>query len=279
MRAKKIAALAAAAVVAVGGALTYSTLTASAASAFTDTVAVSNHADSGNNGNWALDTFKRTTTITDNDNGTYKAMISDKGTFDATNSPISGDVIPDGSATGTMTGTYTFSVTSNTGPVKPTADGPYDDKNGTPAPGTEQWVARYFPANATVTSNGDWSWTYVNACQSWTDSATDTHTGDISMVCDSAHAFTVEFLCRIPDSSQNVWTVLNNTDKPQKFHAGIYYSDTKEWFGYDARAALPAGQSNGIVSPHAGTLHIRLTDPTQDNQHDATAHSDGHYCS
>lgn len=278
MHAKKIAALVGASVVAVGAALTGSMLAANAAATpFTDIVSVSNHADSGNNGNWALDTFKRTTTITDNNNGTYTATLSDSGTFDATNSPITGDPIADGHATGTMSGTYSFRVTSDTGPSADGVPSSYDDSTANKAPSTESWVAQYFPADATVVSNQDWSWTYDNACQSWTDSVTDTHTGDIDMVCDSAHAFTVEYLCRIPGGSQNVWTVANNTDKPQKFHAAIQYGDTTVWFGWDDRAPLAAHTSNGIVSPHAGTLHVRLAVP--DHGDDATAHSDGHYCS
>lgn len=261
MRAKKIAALAAAAVVAVGGALTYSTVTASAASGFTDTVSISNHEDSGNNGNWALDTLKRTTTITDNGNGTYKAVISDKGTFEASNSPITGDTIPDGHATGTMAGTWTFTVTSNATPTVPADDGPYNDNTAHKAPATGDWVARYFPAGTDVQDNSDWSWTYSNACQSWTDSVTDTHIGDISMVCDSAHAFSLSNVCRVPSSTQYVFLVRNNTDKAQKFHAGIQYGGTIHWFGYADRQPLAAGHQNGLVSPHTGKLVIQLSTP------------------
>lgn len=278
MRAKSIAALTAATVVAVGAALTAS-MAANAAAPFTDTVSVSNHQDSGNNGNWALDTFQRTTTITSTGDGTYKAVLTDVGTFTG----IAGNTAPDSNTTlpagvtGTLNGTYSFTVDSATGPTKPADDGPYDDATANTAPSTESWVARYFPADATVTGNGDWSWTYDNACQSWTDAASGTHQGDISMVCDSAHAFTVSYVCRIPDSSQNVWLVTNNTDKPQKFHAAIEYGSTVVWFGWDDRAALAPGTTNGLVSPHAGTLHVRLA--ATDHGDDATVHSDGHYCS
>jgi hypothetical protein len=138
--------------------------------------------DSGDHGNWAFDTFTRTTDIYDNHNGTFTVNVVDSGSFTTLAggpAPHSGLPLPAAKFTGTFNGSTTYRVVSKTPPVTK----PLGTIHG--SPGTSTWPSRFFPGNDGT--EGVWSWTYElpNPCQTapltalGTNKWVDADTGEI----------------------------------------------------------------------------------------------------
>lgn len=137
----------------------------------TFTTAVTNRPDSGAHGDWAKDTFTRTTTVECLGDNKYKLTLADVGTFTtvAGLSPGTGVVLPVG-ITGSFTGGATVVVTSETPPVAPpsTSDGTVS---------SSEWAKLLFPGNAGVISA--WHWVYSTKCETWTNVETGS-SGDVT---------------------------------------------------------------------------------------------------
>lgn len=163
------------------------------ASAQTD---ITNDADSGNNGNWALDTLTRQMTVTrhgqaavSNCGGTatngitgcwyYTALLTDSGSFttdSGAKSPQAGVTI-NGVLSGEITGGSSFEFYAASGAPDGTLV-PASLDASTAGTDSSDWPERFFPAG---TAFGDvneinWSYTY-NApatCETWTDAFDNT---------------------------------------------------------------------------------------------------------
>lgn len=152
---------------------------------------LSNRLDSGNGGNWATDTITRFLVITKTGVNTYKATVTDEGSFVT----IPGALTPNQSspytgmrltasrvyrATDSLAGTDSFSFTANRSPdlsrVPKKVPGNADP--------TSTWYTLAFPSGTAFTNvtQGPWGWTYQLSCPSfnpnfhplqiWTDSST-----------------------------------------------------------------------------------------------------------
>lgn len=151
--------------------------------------------DSGNGGDWALDTISRRATTTrqaavpaSNCGPTavrcwfYTGTVTDTGTFttDAgANSPNAGVPIT-GVVKGTIKGVdhfefYSTNHSPDPGLVPHTVTGSNDS--------TSNWMTLFFPPTATVTAANQlgWKWTYhaPSSCETWVDAASG-ETGDIT---------------------------------------------------------------------------------------------------
>jgi len=163
------------------------------ATSATGTTAVTNYVDDGNNGDWAIDTFTRTMTVTEhsavavsNCGGTatngitscyyYTATMVDTGSFqtdEGADSPNAGVAIQ-GIVTGTLTGGsdfefYATSASPSAGNVPATDNVAKDDY-----PSTTDWPEVFFPKGTSFSATInelDWSFTYSapNTCEKWVD--------------------------------------------------------------------------------------------------------------
>lgn len=169
----------------------------------TATTNISGRDDSGNGGNWAVDTFTRSMTVTrrhaapSTDCGNpatqcwfYTATLSDTGTF-ATDSgaqtpnqactepnggPSCAGLTVSGTVDGSLTGGGQVEFYADTG--SPSAAGVPADVTGGGPVSTTNWYKLFFPGgtNFGLTGNGNapwtaWSWTYSapNTCEQWAD--------------------------------------------------------------------------------------------------------------
>lgn len=146
---------------------------------------ISGRDDSGNHGNWAVDAFVRSVTVTRHSavavsncgSGAtscwyYTAALTDTGSFATgagAKSPDAGTAIA-GTVQGTMTGgsKIEFYASSNL----PAAAAMPATLTGD-SPSTTNWVEQMFPAGTTFSAPSllDWSWTYSapNTCETWVD--------------------------------------------------------------------------------------------------------------
>lgn len=143
----------------------------------TSTATIKNSPDDGTPP-WARDSFTRTTTITKNDDGSYKVHVDDKGTFKTAKSTLSPNdptVRIKRSVKGDLSGTADFTVTDGKlkGPKQLAKLDGQVLRNGRalvktdvkPRRSTSTWPKRYFKANpaATVTLDA-WHWEYTTPC-------------------------------------------------------------------------------------------------------------------
>lgn len=169
---------------ALAGLLVGLTLPAVAATAWADDnchtyiTQVTGRPDSGSHGNWATDTFKRTTFVCDNSDGTFTMKLTDSGEFTTTaaaKSPGTGVTLPDEPISGSFSGGAVVTVTSATGPHDPGAD-----SDG--AVSSSDWHTLVFDdATAKLTS---WGWRYSTGCETWFNTAAN-NSGDITKVCEA----------------------------------------------------------------------------------------------
>lgn len=181
--------LAAAAVVAGGGAAFAATGSVSAApvSAVTH---VYNDPDSGNGGTWATDAFDRTVTVTLGSQAgvtagftKYSAHVSDTGTFETVpgartpNQSVAGQVISH-AVGGTFSGAADYTVLApSTDAVGAASSFPATLNANfhalTGPQSTSLWPEQAFASTAGLTVTlADWGWTYATpAGESWTDSS------------------------------------------------------------------------------------------------------------
>jgi hypothetical protein len=156
---------------------------------------LSKRPDSGNTGNWALDTITRHASTTRqvavpaSNCGPaaircwfYTGTVSDTGTFTTdtgANSPNAGAPIT-GVVTGTIKGVdhfefYSTNRSPNPALVPHTVTGSNDS--------TSKWMTLFFPSTATVnvTNELGWKWTYhaPSTCETWVDAASG-ESGDIT---------------------------------------------------------------------------------------------------
>jgi hypothetical protein len=168
-------------------------------------VNIFNNYDTSSNGIWAKLNTKRTVKILKVPGSTNKYVVT--LTDDGTLTTIPGKKSPGNSAitlqravTGTFEGSFTFDVTSNTGPVAPAhsyynymcnVNGSGDrstDCPGMPAE-TSAWPKVYFGGNATVMGrNSSWHWTYqAKDCSGhtevWTTQASGDHGNILAKAC------------------------------------------------------------------------------------------------
>jgi hypothetical protein len=158
------------------------------ASAQTD---VTNDADSGNHGNWAVDTLTRQMTVTrhgaapaadcggTSTNGVtscwlYTALMTDEGSFttdSGAKSPNAGVTI-NGVLTGSITGGssyefYASSGTPNSALVPATLDATSGGTN------SSNWPERFFPSTVAFGGMNEINWDYTYdapaTCETWTD--------------------------------------------------------------------------------------------------------------
>jgi hypothetical protein len=140
---------------------------------------VTNRPDSGLHGDWAKDTFTRTTTVTCLGEGKYQLVLSDVGTFTtiagATSPGITAAALG-ASFTGQFTGGAKITVTSDVPPVAPpsTSDGTIS---------SSEWASLLFPGN-----NGtldQWGWVYSTKCEQWANTNLG-NTGDVTgKICET----------------------------------------------------------------------------------------------
>lgn len=183
---------AAAGAVALLGGLGVSALaSAGAASAATGygpySTSITNRDDSGNNpnngNNWAIDTFTRTTTLTDNGvDGSNKTLedwtlvIADAGSFvtDANASNPNGAQPSDfmDSTNGSFSGGMTIKFNTKAG-VTPTGTPPSNIDGD--AHSTSKWPDLFFGAGNWGNPSSVWGWTYNDSktCEQWVDSSTN----------------------------------------------------------------------------------------------------------
>jgi hypothetical protein len=125
------------------------------------TTKISNRVDSGLFGNWAHDTFTRTTVVTDNCDGTYTVVLKDKGRFttiDGAQSPTD-DVVLAPKFTGDIVGGATIKVTSAT-----PSHAPKGGQDGSVS--TSDWANLLFDGEFTAALT-NWGWTYEYCGQKW----------------------------------------------------------------------------------------------------------------
>lgn len=136
------------------------------------TTQVTGRPDSGvGGGTWAHDTFKRTTKVTDNCDGTFTLMLTDAGHFltVAGVSPQAG-VPLSGGVSGTFSGGATMVVTSSTPPGAPPAASAGNTSSS-------EWAGLMFGEYSSVM--GNWGWTYKRLCEKWVNAAGG-NSGDIT---------------------------------------------------------------------------------------------------
>jgi Collagen triple helix repeat (20 copies) len=151
----------------------------------TASTSVSGRDDSGNNGNWAVDAFVRTVSVTRHSAVTvadcgggaiscyyYTASLADSGSFTTVagaKSPNAGTAV-NGIVSGTMTGGsaiefYASSDAPSASTVPATVTGD--------SPSTTDWVEQFFPAGTIFSAPSllNWSWTYQSSgtCEQWVD--------------------------------------------------------------------------------------------------------------
>lgn len=190
----------------------FTTPTVSMTSAYTPTSAtatssVLDHPDSGNGGNWAVDSITRTasvtlkgvTSVSNCGSGAttcylYEGTIADTGSFTTASS---GDVTTDskspnagttinGTETGSLTGGsavefYASSNAPTASTVPAVVSGVVSGERT-----TTNWVEQFFPAGTTFGTgpsllNWDWTYSTANTCETWVD-ALSGETGDITGV-------------------------------------------------------------------------------------------------
>lgn len=188
------------AVLAVGGtaAAFAATGSASPAPAVTAVTRVTNAPDSGGNGTWSFDDYTRGLVIRVNPAATgvpegdtaYTATVTDSGQFNA----ITGAYAPNqggadagvkvhSAVKGSMEGTASYAFDAPAADVPSAANVVHslndDYTAATGANSTGEWFLQAFTGaqQAAVADasplgiQGNWSWTYKTACESWTDSA------------------------------------------------------------------------------------------------------------
>lgn len=139
--------------------------------------------DSGNAGNWALDTFSRRIQVWESTStpGTYCAQTTDNGTFttiSGANSPESGSPLA-GVVSGTFTGGITYVITGT-----PTTSPTLSDNSWDSSQAYSDWINQFFASGATHTLPV-WSWTFVSSLgESWTNANTG-DSGDIHAIVDT----------------------------------------------------------------------------------------------
>lgn len=238
------------------------------------TTSITSRDDSGNNGNWAVDTITRTASVTSDglqvgntDCGTlspcyaYTGFLSDSGTF----AGVSGDFSPQAgvaedapNVAGPMsggaedgTGTFTFYANS----AAPSATGVPADLSGD-ADSTSTWMALFFPAGTLFSSSDGiypatadllpaWSWSYSDpkTCENWTDAASN---GDGSLPADGDITGTDR--CTTSVTSPGNQSTPANTPVHLAIAAATSSSDTA--LSYSMTGA-PAGLS---ISPSTGVI-------------------------
>jgi hypothetical protein len=158
----------------------------------TGVTTVTNDADSGNHGDWAVDTFSRTMTVTRhgavavaNCGGTatngittcyyYTATLADTGSFQTTQgalSPNAGTKIS-GIVSGTVNGGSAFEFYATSGSPSTSYVPATDDASTGKYPPSSAWPEVFFPQGTLFAGMNEinWSYTYVaaNTCETWVD--------------------------------------------------------------------------------------------------------------
>lgn len=151
---------------------------------------VVNRADSGNGGTWAYDNLTRTLKVTPGaTSSTYNAVVTDKGTFTTVQGALSPNQATAGTKVtravkGTFSGSIKYTVTAAAGStLTDVATATENDMLAAPAGEntTGNWPDRAFTVKPASVTEGDWSWTYKTAAESWTDSSAD---GDGNVLAD-----------------------------------------------------------------------------------------------
>jgi hypothetical protein len=151
----------------------------------TQTATITNDPDSGNFGNWAVDTtFTRTTTVLASCSG---VVLEDTGSFQTVaggKSPRSGVALPSTKIDGTFTGriTLTFKAPETQSQITALLKTLPKHVNKPASSVTGQWADAL-----SATEDNDWKWTYTTGCQTWVDAFNNSDgkdsKGDITKVC------------------------------------------------------------------------------------------------
>lgn len=140
----------------------------------TYTTTIAARVDSGMNGNWATDSFVRTTEVYDECDGGWVLHIFDSGHFTThpgALSPMIGAPLPSPATTGKFTGSAVVKVKSETEPVDGTSAG----AGGTVS--TSEWFSLIFPDGSAELTY--WQWFYVTKCEKWINSING-NSGDVT---------------------------------------------------------------------------------------------------
>lgn len=109
---------------------------------------------SPNGSTWAMDNLSRQFTVTDDGGGQYTVVITDRGSFAGFADPANCEPL---SSNGPISGTYTLYVNSPTGPDP--AGLPAQESSDT---GTSAMVQQLFDGNATSITGGNYYYSYQN---------------------------------------------------------------------------------------------------------------------
>jgi hypothetical protein len=172
------------------------------------TTSIANDPDTGGNGTWADDDFTRTLTVSTDPTSSdcaalagwtasadvcYSAAITDAGTANtvvnafqpnqgsSTLADQTGDKITGPSEGVPFTGTASYQFYAPAGGIPSAADVPatLNDNFAKPsgAASTSEWYLEAFAATGRTGvytgGIGNWSWTYADSCESWTDANTN----------------------------------------------------------------------------------------------------------
>lgn len=149
------------------------------------TTTLDKRTDSGNNGDWAMDTLSRVSTVvvdhavaasTCGATATHcyfvTGTVADSGSFttlDNAKSPQAGTAI-NGTVTGTIVGGSSFEFYASSNDVLANR---VDPVQSGAAHSTGTWLHQFFPAGTQFASDNEpqWSWTYTasSTCETWTD--------------------------------------------------------------------------------------------------------------
>lgn len=156
---------------------------------------LTNREDSGNHGNWAVDTITRSATLTRDHavsaskcGGTaacyfFKGSVVDTGSFisiTGANSPEAGTAIPGTHVTGTISGSSTFEFYANGVPDASLVPAALSGNGQS----TATWFRQFFPDGTAFVGETEpvWGWTYQDTlCEKWVNKSSG-DTGDIAGV-------------------------------------------------------------------------------------------------
>lgn len=221
----------------------------------TFTTQVANRVDSGLFGDWARDTFTRTTVATDNCNGTYTLNITDGGHFTTIGGAKSpgADTALAPSFTGDLVGGASMKVVSSTEPHAPTGgtDGSVS---------TSDWAKLMFDGEFTVEIL-DWSWTYTYCGETWVNAAKGNIGNVTGMPCASPpkiilHVKGIDCIKKIPASAALSVKVQGVPHKP----VSVAYSATDGQHGsIDVGIAESHGEEALSFAEDAGNGQVTVT--------------------
>jgi hypothetical protein len=211
---------------------------------------VANRPDSGKHGDWAHDTFVRTTTVELMADCSFVIKVNDEGTFTTianAKSPETGVVLPNTPVKGQFTGVATISgkLSEPTEPQDPVAgaSGQYS---------TGQWANLVFPGVGDV-GPSPWGWTYerCHGAERWVNSHNGNSGDVVAKSCNRPVPPKPKFGIGIKDAQDcKSGTTVTEATATVK----LYALTNKPHGGTTATWASTDGQSGTLTLPPNGTV-------------------------